>query len=82
MFVSAQISLYPLREARLSPIIDQALDTLKERGLTVSPGAMSSLVSGDDEVLFAALREVFQKSSSEGDIVMVVTLSNACPVSQ
>ena len=82
MFVSAQISLYPLREARLSPIIDQALDTLKERGLTVSPGAMSRFVSGDDEVLFAALREVFQKSSSEGDIVMVVTLSNACPVSQ
>jgi uncharacterized protein YqgV (UPF0045/DUF77 family) len=82
MFISAQISLYPLREARLSPIIEQALDTFKERGLTISPGAMSSLVSGDDEVLFAALKEVFRKSSDEGDIVMVVTLSNACPVSQ
>jgi uncharacterized protein YqgV (UPF0045/DUF77 family) len=82
MFVSAQISLYPLRDARLSPIINQALDTLKKHGLTVSPGAMSSLVSGDDEVLFAALKEAFQKSSSEGDVVMVVTLSNACPVSQ
>ena len=82
MIVSAQISVYPLRETRLSPVIEQALDTFKERGLTVSPGAMSSLVSGDDEVLFAALKEAFQRSSSGGDVVMVVTLSNACPVSR
>ncbi len=82
MFISAQISLYPLRGARLSPIIEQALETFKERGLTVSPGAMSSLVSGDDEALFAALKEVFKKSSDGGDIVMVITLSNACPVSE
>jgi hypothetical protein len=43
---------------------------------------MSSLASGDDEALFAAIKDIFQKSAEQGDLVMVVTLSNACPVSQ
>jgi uncharacterized protein YqgV (UPF0045/DUF77 family) len=80
MLVSAQIGLYPLRESHLSPVIDDALNTFKEHGLAVSQGAMSSVVSGDDEALFAAMRDVFRKNSEQSDIVMVVTLSNACPV--
>jgi uncharacterized protein YqgV (UPF0045/DUF77 family) len=80
MVVSAQVSLYPLRQARLSPVINEAMDIFRERGLAVSPGVMSSIVSGDDEALFAAIRDVFRKNSEQGDIVMVVTLSNACPV--
>jgi uncharacterized protein YqgV (UPF0045/DUF77 family) len=63
MFVQAQITLYPLRQARLSPVIDDALNTFRQRGLEVSPGVMSSLVSRDDEALFAAVKDVFRKSS-------------------
>jgi uncharacterized protein YqgV (UPF0045/DUF77 family) len=80
MLVSAQVSIYPLRETRLSPSIETALAVFRERGLEVSPGAMSSIVSGDDEALFSAIREAFRKTSERGDLVMVVTLSNACPV--
>ncbi len=82
MFLSAQISLYPLRQSHLSPAIGNAVNILEEHGLEVSPGVMSSVASGDDEVLFAAIKEIFQKSSEQGDVVMVVTLSNTCPVSQ
>jgi hypothetical protein len=31
-------------------------------------------------VLFAALREAFLRAAATGDVVMTVTLSNACPV--
>jgi uncharacterized protein YqgV (UPF0045/DUF77 family) len=82
MFLAAQMSLYPLRQAHLSPAISSAASILREHGLEVSSGPMSSLVSGDDEALFAAIKDIFRKSSDQGDMMMVVTISNACPVSQ
>ncbi|MBN1863032.1 MAG: thiamine-binding protein [Dehalococcoidales bacterium] len=81
MFLTAQVSLYPLRQTELSPAIGKALDIFREHGLEVTPGNMSSLVTGPDEALFSAVKEAFQKTASQGDIVMTLTLSNACPVS-
>jgi len=81
MFLAAQVSIYPLRQPSLSPAINKALDIFQKHGLEVTPGAMSSLVSGADEALFAAIKEAFQQTASEGEIVMTLTLSNACPVS-
>jgi uncharacterized protein YqgV (UPF0045/DUF77 family) len=77
--VSAQISLYPLGEVSLSPAIDAMLRILREHGLGVEPGVMSSLVTGEEAALFAALQEAFHQIAAEGRVVMVVTLSNACP---
>ena len=82
MFLAAQISLYPLRQTHLSPAINDAVSILKERGLDVTEGTMSSVASGDDEALFDALKDIYRKSTEQGDVVMVVTLSNACPVSR
>ena len=80
MFLAAQVSIYPLRQPRLSPAIDKALGIFEQRGLEVTPGTMSSVVSGDDEALFTAIKEVFQQTSEQGEVVMIITLSNACPV--
>ena len=80
MFLAAQVSIYPLRQPKLSPAIDKALDTFRSHGLDVTPGAMSSL--GEDEALFSAIKEAFQQTAEEGEIVMTLTLSNACPVSR
>jgi len=80
MFLAAQVSMYPLRQSRLSPAIDEALGIFKQHDLEVTLGAMSSVVSGDDEALFAAIKEVFQQISEQGEVVMIITLSNACPV--
>ncbi len=78
--IAAQVSLYPLRQASLSPAIDQALRIFREHGLDVEPGAMSTLIIGDDVAIFAALQEAFRRVAEQGQVVMVVTLSNACPV--
>jgi len=78
--ITAQVSLYPLGQESLSPAIDEALRICREHGLDVEPGAMSSLITGDDTAIFAALQEVFRRVAEQGQVVMVTTFSNACPV--
>lgn len=80
MLLAAQVSIYPLRQLNLSPAIEQALDVFRNHGLEVSPGSMSSIVWGEDEVLFTALKEAFRQTAKDASIVMTMTLSNACPV--
>ena len=79
MPVAVQVSLYPLRQTELSPAIDKALAIFWESGLEVTPGPMSTIIAGDDDAVFAALRDAF-RSAADGEVVMVVTISNACPV--
>jgi uncharacterized protein YqgV (UPF0045/DUF77 family) len=78
--ISAQVSMYPLGQEDLSPAIDEALRIFRERGLDVNQGSMSTLISGGDEILFAALQAAFQRAAGQGRVVMVVTFSNACPL--
>jgi uncharacterized protein YqgV (UPF0045/DUF77 family) len=75
----AQVSLYPLRQASLGPAIRQAARALRQHGLKVRVGEMSTLVWGEEHALFAALEEAFHQAAEVGDTVLTVTLSNACP---
>jgi uncharacterized protein YqgV (UPF0045/DUF77 family) len=78
--ISAQLSLYPLRQERLTPAIQAVREALAAAGLQPEVGPMSTVVTGEAEMLFAALREAFLRAAATGDVVMTVTLSNACPV--
>jgi uncharacterized protein YqgV (UPF0045/DUF77 family) len=80
MQISAQVSLYPLRQERLSPSIEAALRILEEKQLDVEKGAMSSTVSGEADQVFDAIKEAFLGSAEKGQVSMVVTFSNACPI--
>jgi len=80
MRISAQISLYPLKQERLSPIIEGAWKILEVNQLPPEKGAMSTVVSGEAEKVFGAIKEVFLKSAESGPLSMVVTFSNACPI--
>jgi uncharacterized protein YqgV (UPF0045/DUF77 family) len=80
MLISAQVSLYPLRQDHLSPAIQAVGETLSEAGLQAHVGPMSTLVTGEADVLFAALRQAFLRAAGTGHVVMSVTLSNACPL--
>jgi hypothetical protein len=68
-----------LRQPHLGPGIDRALDILHRRHLGVEPGRMSTLATGPAEDLFPAVQEIFSEVSREGDLVMIVAFSNACP---
>ena len=80
MDVSAQISLYPLRQERLSPAIREMQNVLAAAGLDVAPGPMSTLVTGEAGALFDALKASFLRAAATGQFVMTVTVSNACPI--
>jgi uncharacterized protein YqgV (UPF0045/DUF77 family) len=80
MVISAQLSLYPLRQEHLSPAIQAAREALLAVGLQPHVGPMSTVVTGEVGTVFAGLQEAFVRAAATGDVVMTVTLSNACPV--
>ena len=80
MEVAAQVSLYPLRQPGISSQIERAIAVFSQHGLKVTPGSMSTVVSGDHDRMFDALKQAFQVTAAQGELVMVVTVSNACPV--
>ena len=80
MTTSAQISVYPLRQERLGPAVDCVRSALEEHGLTPQVGPMSTTVTGESGIVFAALADAFAKAASSGQVVMTITISNACPV--
>ena len=79
MRVSAQISLYPLRQEKLGPSIDALLEALAHPELRFEVGAMSTLVEGEAAPLFRALERGFEQAAQRGPVALVVTVSNACP---
>jgi uncharacterized protein YqgV (UPF0045/DUF77 family) len=76
MIVQAEISLYPLQEPELAPAIYAFVRRLERAGLRVEVGAMSSVVSGESEALFAALREAYESACADGTRVLVVKFLN------
>jgi uncharacterized protein YqgV (UPF0045/DUF77 family) len=80
MVLSAQVSLYPLRQDHLGRDIEVFANVLRAAGLEPRVGPMSTVVTGETDVLFAALRDAFQTAAAAGHVVMTMTVSNACPV--
>jgi uncharacterized protein YqgV (UPF0045/DUF77 family) len=80
MTVSAQVTIYPMRQERLGPAIGAVCSALVNQGLEPQVGPMSSVVVGDLTQIFAALRDGFERAATGGHVAMVLTVSNACPV--
>jgi uncharacterized protein YqgV (UPF0045/DUF77 family) len=79
MNIQAEVSLYPLRELSLAPAIDAFLTVLRRPGITLRAGAMSTVVSGAQKIVFEAVAEGFAKVADEHQVVLTVKYSNACP---
>jgi uncharacterized protein YqgV (UPF0045/DUF77 family) len=77
--ITAQVSLYPLRQESIGPAIREAVRVFRGRGLNTRVGEMSTLVWGEEHAMFDALQAAFHQAAERGDTVMAVTLSNACP---
>jgi uncharacterized protein YqgV (UPF0045/DUF77 family) len=77
--VTAQVSLYPLRQESVGPAVREAVQAFRQRGLNTRMGEMSTLIWGDERFVFEGLRDAFRRATEHGDTVMAVTISNACP---
>jgi hypothetical protein len=78
--IAAQFALYPLRGTHLTPILDAAVAAARATGASVEPGHMSSILQGTQDQVFAALQAAFAVAAASGETVLVVTVSNGCPV--
>lgn len=79
MIVQAEISLYPLKRAGLARPIAEFVGHLRRRALEVETGPMSSIVTGESQTVFTALREAFDAAARQGPVVLCIKVSNACP---
>lgn len=77
--VTAQVSLYPLAQEPFEPPIDEAIEVFRSHNLGIKVGTLSTLLTGSDDEVLAAVREAFRKAAQRGPAVMVVTLTNAAP---
>ena len=75
---TAQVSLYPLRQTSIGPPIREVVRVLRQHGLRVRVGEMSTLVWGEEQAIFDAVQAAFRQAAERGDTVMSVTISNAC----
>jgi uncharacterized protein YqgV (UPF0045/DUF77 family) len=80
MFVEVQFSIYPLKEINISPVIEKAVNIIKNSGLPVEVGSMSSITYGDSVKIFKAFQKVYDEISANSHVVLIMNLSNACPV--
>lgn len=77
--ILAEVALYPLREADIGPILLEFVARLREAGLEVEPGPMSTLVKGPCAQVFAALQDAFLAASERRQVVLRLTVTNAQP---
>jgi uncharacterized protein YqgV (UPF0045/DUF77 family) len=80
MISSAQVSMYPLRQERVGPAIETVRAAFEARGLKPEIGPMSTRAVGKSDLIFAALAEAFATAAEMGEVVMTITMSNACPI--
>jgi uncharacterized protein YqgV (UPF0045/DUF77 family) len=80
MLIEVQFSLYPLREAHISPFIQKAVSIIESFGLPVQIGPMSSITYGESTTIFKAFDKVMEEFAGSTQFVLITTISNACPV--
>ena len=79
MKVQAQVSIYPLKTAALTPPVKKFCRRLQNPGLTVTTQSMSTLIVGESECVFQAVKQAFEALATDFNIVVDVKISNACP---
>ncbi|GBF10183.1 YkoF family thiamine/hydroxymethylpyrimidine-binding protein [Tepidibacillus infernus] len=80
--ISCQVALYPLATKEFDQVIVEALDAvkpLKEEGLTIEVGSMSTIFKGPDDLVWKAVRLLFDTAKQNGQqIVLNTQISNEC----
>jgi len=79
MKVQAEVSLYPLRQKDLDEPIQQFVESLKKENLNVKTGSMSSVISGEESIVFQSLQNAFVQIAQKYEVILNVKISNACP---
>jgi len=77
--IGLQFSVYALHQDHMRPAVEAAVRAAAEAGVDVTTGRLSTSGTGEEEAVFAAVREAFAAARSFGPTVMVVTLASDPP---
>jgi len=80
MKIQAEISLYPFGVEHLGQPVREFVAALKHEGFEVNTGSMSSTLTGDSTAFFSSLDKVFTRTAEKYPCVLVLKVSNVCPV--
>lgn len=61
MKIQAELSLYPLKNDSLEKTVKRFIEELSKPGMSVIPGAMSTLVTGESKEVFRVISKCFAK---------------------
>jgi uncharacterized protein YqgV (UPF0045/DUF77 family) len=78
--ISVQIAVYPLGTNDLMPGIGAFLQVLRRHGVEYEFGPMSTVVRGEQDKVWDALKEGWAAAAAENGTIMTMTVSNACPM--
>jgi uncharacterized protein YqgV (UPF0045/DUF77 family) len=77
--VGCQLSVYPLRQDDIGVPIRDAIKAVSAEGCSVRVGNLSTLLTGSEDQVFAALRAAFRAAQHHGSAVLIATLAAGLP---
>jgi uncharacterized protein YqgV (UPF0045/DUF77 family) len=80
--VGCQFSVYPLRQPEIGQPIREAVEAARAQGCNVRVGNLSTLMWGDEDQVFGALRAAFRAAQRTGSSVVIATLAAGIPTDE
>lgn len=80
MIVALEISLYPLSDNFEKPVHTFLALLEENKNISIQPGKMSSLITGELSEVMSALSTAMEIIFSENPAVFTLKISNCCPV--
>jgi uncharacterized protein YqgV (UPF0045/DUF77 family) len=80
--VGCQFSVYPLRQEDVDGPVQAAVRAAQEEGCEVRVANLSTLLSGSEDQVFAALRAAFRAAQRQGPAVLTATLASGMPTDE
>lgn len=76
--MACQVTLFPLDTLDSAQVIGQVLAEMDWQGVEVIVGDMSSLIRGEEDLVWARIRQLYELAAKSGQFSLQITLSNKC----
>jgi len=77
--MGCQFSVYPLVQDSIDEPIQDAIEAAARAGAAVRVQNLSTLIQGDEETVFRAVREAFRAARTHGRTVLLATFTTGVP---
>ena len=80
--MGCQFSVYPLRQADIDRPVQDVIRAAAETGVSVRVGNLSTLMWGNEDEVFSALRAAFRAAQRHGSAVLTATFAAGMPTDE